>query len=135
MDNHKRWTMEISPLQQEVTNLHADICSALAEPSRILILYALNEKNYTVNDLANALGASQPTISRHLKVLRERNLVEAVRQGMNVEYHLTDHRLIEALDLLRGVMHDRITHRANLLEEYIETGTAGPEIETQRKQK
>jgi DNA-binding transcriptional ArsR family regulator len=127
--------MEISPLQQEVTNLHADICSALAEPSRILILYALNEKNFTVNDLAHALGAPQPTVSRHLKVLRERNLVEAVRQGMNVEYHLTDHRLIEALDLLRGVMRDRITHRANLLEEYIETGTAGPEIETQRKQK
>jgi DNA-binding transcriptional ArsR family regulator len=111
--------MEISPLKQEVTNLHADICSALAEPSRILILYALSEKNYTVNDLANALGFPQPTISRHLKILRDLNLVEAVRQGMNVEYHLADHRLIEALDLLRGVMRDRITHRADMLEEYI----------------
>jgi DNA-binding transcriptional ArsR family regulator len=127
--------MEISPLQQEVTNLHADICSALAEPSRILILYALNEKNYTVNDLAHALGAPQPTISRHLKVLRERNLVEAVRQGTNVEYHMTDHRLIEALDLLRSVMRDRITHRANLVEEFIETSAASPEIETQGKKK
>jgi DNA-binding transcriptional ArsR family regulator len=111
--------MEISPLQQEVTNLHAEICSALAEPSRILILYALSEKNYTVNDLANALGLPQPTTSRHLKILRDRNLVEAVRQGMNVEYHLADHRLIEALDLLRGVMHDRITQRANIVDEYI----------------
>lgn len=112
--------MEISPLQQEVTQLHADICSALADPSRILILYALNEKNYTVNDLANTLGLPQPTVSRHLKVLRERNLVQAVRQGMNVEYRLADHRLIEALDLLRGVMRDRITHRASLVEEYID---------------
>jgi len=110
--------MEISPLQQEVTNLHADICSALAEPSRIMILYALSERNYTVNDLANALGFPQPTVSRHLKTLRDRNLVEAVRQGMSVEYHLADHRLIEALDLLRGVMHDRITHRASIVEEY-----------------
>ena len=112
--------METSPLQQEVTQLHADICSALAEPSRILILYALNERNYTVNDLANTLGAPQPTVSRHLKVLRDRNLVQAVRQGMNVEYHLADHRLIEALDLLRGVMRDRITHRASLVEEFID---------------
>jgi DNA-binding transcriptional ArsR family regulator len=111
--------MEISPLQQEVTNLHADICSALAEPSRILILYALSEKNYTVNDLANALGFPQPTVSRHLKMLRDRNLVEAVRQGINVEYHLADRRLIEALDLLRAVMNDRITHRANMVDEYI----------------
>ena len=38
---------------------------------------------------------------------------------MNVEYHLADHRLIEALDLLRGVMHDRITDRASKVEEFI----------------
>jgi ArsR family transcriptional regulator len=107
--------MEKSTLQQEVTQLHADICSALAEPSRILILYALNEKNYTVNDLASTTGMPQPTVSRHLKMLRDRNLVEAIRQGMNVEYRLADHRLIEALDLLRGVMRDRITHRASLV--------------------
>jgi DNA-binding transcriptional ArsR family regulator len=113
--------MENSHLQQEVTQLHADICSALAEPSRILILYALNEKDTTVNDLAAALGMPQPTISRHLKVLRDRNLVQAMRRGMNVEYHLLDQRLIEALDLLRGVMHDRITQRANLVEEFIES--------------
>ena len=76
--------MEISSLHYEATNLHAYICSALAEPSRILILYALSEKNYTVNNLANSLGAPQPTILRHLKILRDRNLVEAVRQCMNL---------------------------------------------------
>lgn len=113
--------MEITPLQQEVTQLHAEVCSALADPSRILILYALSEKPYTVNDLTSALGLPQPTTSRHLKVLRDRNLVKATRQGMNVEYSLTDHRLIEALDLLRGVMHDRITHRASIVEEFVET--------------
>jgi DNA-binding transcriptional ArsR family regulator len=112
--------MEITPLQQEVTNLHAEVCSALADPNRILILYSLSEKPYTVNDLAITLGLSQPTTSRHLKVLRDRNLVETVRQGMNVEYRLADHRLIEALDLLRGVMRDRITRRASIVEEYTE---------------
>jgi DNA-binding transcriptional ArsR family regulator len=116
--------MEINPLRQEVTALHADVCSALADPSRILILYALSEKPYTVGDLALSLGLPQPTISRHLKVLRDRNLVSATRQGMNVEYNLTDHRLIEALDLLRGVMRDRITQRATLIEEYVETTQA-----------
>jgi DNA-binding transcriptional ArsR family regulator len=113
--------MEITPLQQEITNLHAEVCSALADPNRIMILYALSEKPYTVNDLSTTLGLSQPTTSRHLKVLRDRNLVGAVRQGMNVEYRLADHRLIEALDLLRGVMRDRITQRASLVEEFDET--------------
>ncbi len=47
-------------LQEEVTRLHADICSALADPRRILILYALNEKTRNVSDLADELGMSQP---------------------------------------------------------------------------
>jgi len=110
--------MEITPLKQEVTQLHADICSALAEPYRILILYALGEKPYTVNELVDVIGAPQPTVSRHLKVLRERNLVETVRQGASVEYRLADRRLIEALDLLRAVMHDRISKRATLVQDY-----------------
>ena len=110
--------MEITPLRQEVTALHADVCSALADPSRILILYALSDKSCTVSDLVTNIGLPQPTVSRHLKVLRDRNLVISVRQGMNVEYSLADHRLIEALDLLRGVMRDRITQRATLVEEF-----------------
>jgi DNA-binding transcriptional ArsR family regulator len=109
--------VDISPLRQEVTNLHADVCSALADPTRILILYALSEKPFNVNDLAKTLGVPQPTASRQLKILRERNLVTATRQGINVEYALADHRLVEALDLLRGVMRDRISQRANILME------------------
>ncbi|MFZ5921033.1 MAG: ArsR/SmtB family transcription factor [Chloroflexota bacterium] len=104
-------------LTQEVTQLHADICSALADPRRILLLYALAEKPFTVNDLAKYLEISQPVTSRHLKILRERGLVNATRDGVNVEYSLNDHRLIDALDLLRDVLRDRIAHRANLIVE------------------
>jgi DNA-binding transcriptional ArsR family regulator len=96
--------------------LHADICSALADPKRILILYALAEQHMNVSDLANQVGISQPTASRHLKCLRERGLVRAERQGASVEYQLTDRRLIEALDLLREVLRSRIHYRASLLD-------------------
>jgi ArsR family transcriptional regulator len=102
-------------LAQEVTRLHAEICSALADPSRILLLYALAEKPYTVNELANDLGLSQPTTSRHLKILREHHLVNTVRQGANVEYSLSDHRLIDALDLLRTILRDNLTRQASLV--------------------
>ncbi len=108
--------METLPLAQEITELHADICSALADPSRILILYALAERPHTVNELAETVGLSQPTTSRHLKTLRERGLVSALRQGPAVVYSLNDRRLIEALDLLRGVLRDRISYRAALIE-------------------
>ncbi|MCU0487058.1 MAG: metalloregulator ArsR/SmtB family transcription factor, partial [Anaerolineales bacterium] len=92
--------MKSETLTQEITELHADICSALADPSRILILYALHEQRLNVSDLANEVGLSQPAASRHLKILRERGLVRPERQGASVEYRLTDTRLIEALDTL-----------------------------------
>lgn len=106
----------MSILAQEVTQLHADICSALADPRRILLLYALAEQPRNVNDLANEIGISQPATSRHLKLLRERGLVTATRDGANVEYSINDHRLIEALDLLRAVLRDRLAHSASLVD-------------------
>jgi len=101
-------------LSQEINQLHADICSALADPSRILLLYALAERSRTVNELANDIGISQPTTSRHLKLLRERGMVSATRVGATVEYRLADDRLIQALDLLRTVLRDQLSRRAEL---------------------
>ena len=104
-------------LAQEISQLEADFCSALSDPTRILILYALNEKPLNVTELTNELGLSQPTMSRHLKVLRERGLVQTVRTGTVITYHLSDPRLIQALDLLRNVMRERLTYQANLINE------------------
>jgi ArsR family transcriptional regulator len=110
--------MTISPtLTQEVCMMEAELCSAFSDPTRILILYELDERSRNVNDLTSDLNLPQPTVSRHLKVLRERGLVAAERQGTNMLYSLTDRRLIEALDTLRAVMRDRIVHRANLITE------------------
>jgi DNA-binding transcriptional ArsR family regulator len=102
--------------EQEINHLHAEICAGLADPKRILILYALHQSPHNVTDLAAHLGLSQPLVSRHLKLLRERGLVLPVRQGTTVEYRLADLRLIEALDLLRAVLRGRIQHRHTLLE-------------------
>lgn len=106
----------ISSLSEEVTQLHAEICSALGDARRILILYTLSEKAYTVNDLAEKLNFSQPATSRHLKILRERGLVRTLRQGASVEYSLSDPRLIQALDLLRAMLRDRLAYSASLMD-------------------
>lgn len=108
--------MTTDNLPEEVTRLHADLCSALADPNRILMLYALAELPRNVSDLARDVGISQPAASRHLKILRERGLVTAERQGPSVEYSLSDLRLINALDTLRTVLRDRINYRASLIE-------------------
>lgn len=107
--------MDNQELSREITELHADICSALADPRRILLIYAMAEKSRNVSELAEEVGISQPAASRHLKILKERGLAHPVRNGASVEYQLTDHRLIDALDTLRGVLRDRISHRASLI--------------------
>ena len=104
-------------LKQEIIQLEADFCAALSDPTRIFILYALNERALNVTELTNELGLPQPTISRHLKVLRERGLVYTERQGTVITYHLADQRVIQAMDLLRSAMRDRLTQRANLMIE------------------
>ena len=109
-------------LKQEVSQLEANLCSSFSDPTRILILYALHERPRNVTELTAELGATQPTTSRHLKVLRDRGLVRATRQGASTIYEVSDRRLIEALDLLRSVLRDRIATQASLIAE-IESAT------------
>ena len=104
-------------LKQEISQLEADFCFALSDPTRILILYALSEMPLNVTELTHDLGITQPTTSRHLKVLRDRGLVHTTRQGTTITYHLSDKRLIQALDLLRFVMRDGLTQRVSLINE------------------
>ena len=109
--------MITNTLTKEINQLHADLCSALADQTRLLILYLLAQGPLNVTELTNELNLAQPSVSRHLKNLRTRGLVLSNRQGTTIQYELADTRIIEALDLLRAVLRDRIEHHANLIQE------------------
>ncbi len=105
-------------LDAEINQLHAEICAGLADPNRIMILYALAQSPRNVTELCTELGMPQPLVSRHLKILRERGMVIGERRGPLIIYSLSDRRLIEALDLLRAVMRDLLAKRAELVEAF-----------------
>ena len=105
-----------SSFEREVNQLHSRLCAGLADPKRILILYALAEGALNVGELADMLHLPQPTTSRHLKQLRERGLVRASRQGTAVYYSIGDTRVLQALDLLRAVLADQLQSQADLAE-------------------
>ena len=69
--------------------------SVLAEPNRRRILDLLRERERTVNELAEHLDLSQPTVSKHLRVLREANLVEVRQDAQRRWYRLQAKPLIE----------------------------------------
>lgn len=103
------------PTLEELTLLHANICQALGDPRRILILYALREQPRYVSALADDLDMPQPTVSRHLQVLRQRALVCAERDGAAVVYRLADERIVEILDMMRLLLRDALTRQASVL--------------------
>jgi len=61
---------------------------AFGDPSRLRIVNLLANKEMTVNDIAKAVDLAQPTVSRHLAVLREANIVIDRRDGQNIYYSL-----------------------------------------------
>jgi ArsR family transcriptional regulator, arsenate/arsenite/antimonite-responsive transcriptional repressor len=72
---------------------------ALADPARVTILNRLAAAGEVcVCDFVAALDLAQPTVSHHLKVLREAGLVESSRRGTWAYYRLVP----EAVDALRG---------------------------------
>ncbi|HEY2073501.1 MAG TPA: metalloregulator ArsR/SmtB family transcription factor [Gaiellaceae bacterium] len=71
---------------------------ALADPARVSILNRLAAADEVcVCDFVGALGIAQPTVSHHLKVLRDAGLVESSRRGTWAFYRLVP----EAVDALR----------------------------------
>jgi ArsR family transcriptional regulator, arsenate/arsenite/antimonite-responsive transcriptional repressor len=74
---------------------------ALADPTRVAIINALSAApEVCVCNLTDAFELSQPTISHHLKILREAGLVESTRRGTWAYYRLVP----ESLDALRAAL-------------------------------
>ena len=101
---------------EEAELLHSECCQAIADPKRILIVYALHTQPRNVSELAESLSMPQSTVSRHLKQLLNRGMVSSRRDGPAVIYSLTDERIIQALDTMRQVLADNLRRRAQLVE-------------------
>jgi ArsR family transcriptional regulator len=101
-------------LREEVIRLHANICSGLADSNRIMIIYSLAEGPHNVSDIATIVDLPQPTVSRHLKILRDRGIVRSERDGQTIIYSLSDKRIVQALDLLRATLGDLLTDQVEL---------------------
>lgn len=70
-----------------------ELLRALAAPLRIAIVTQLRDGSRCVHELVDALGAPQPLISQHLRVLRGAGVVRGARRGREIEYSLTDEHI------------------------------------------
>lgn len=89
---------------RRLLELHAHVCQALANPTRLQILDLLRDGERSVAALTAALRLRKANVSQHLAVLRARGIVAARRDGQTVHYRLTTPDVTRACDLMRRVL-------------------------------
>jgi DNA-binding transcriptional ArsR family regulator len=85
----------MSYVSDVISSVAVPVFGALAEPTRREILDLLLARPRTVSELVEMIGASQPSTSKHLRVLREAGLVTVRRDAQRRVYHVNPTPLVE----------------------------------------
>jgi DNA-binding transcriptional ArsR family regulator len=88
-----------SEIQQQAER-QASHCRVMGNPQRILILWLLAERERTVTEIAEAIGASLTSASHHLRILEFSNMVKTRREHHNVFYRLVDNEMVKNCPVL-----------------------------------
>ena len=90
-------------MDSEVTYKACNCLKALAHETRWGIIWLLRDGEKSVNELASALGVMLPNISQHLRILRDREILVARKEGNKVLYRLRDPRILKVLEVLQAI--------------------------------
>ena len=97
-----------SDAEDELHRLQAEFCKGMAHPKRVLILDVLKNGEKTVNELAAMTRIPQANLSQHLGMLRQLGILQTRRDGSSVYYQIGDHRVVEACELVRKSIAQRL---------------------------
>lgn len=89
---------------EEFNERHADFCSVFCNPNRLKLFHMLSREEYTVSELSEATGIPQPTVSQHLRRMRDQRVVARRAEGNRAYYRLRDERIIDALETIREIL-------------------------------
>jgi len=103
-------------MNKEVFELHAEVCKTLANPKRLEIIYALKDGELPVGELVRRLGIPKANASQHLAILRQRGVVIARREGVNIYYRIANPKIIKACGLMREVLMEQLTEGGKLVK-------------------
>jgi len=73
----------------------------MAHPTRLLIINLLSQREYAVQELEKELGVSQSSISQHLNLLKDKEILASRRAAQQVFYRLNDPRFMDFISLTR----------------------------------
>lgn len=81
-------------------NLRRDVFQAIADPTRRAILTLLATQALTAGAIAANFDTARPTVSKHLQILSECELLRAEQNGREIVYHLNPNKMKEVADFI-----------------------------------
>ncbi len=86
--------------------------AVLAEPMRLRLLHTLDDRELSVNALAEATGGTQANISRHLRTLADAGLVARRKEGLQAFYSIADPSIFELCRQVCGSIEEQLSRRS-----------------------
>jgi DNA-binding transcriptional ArsR family regulator len=99
-------------IPKEFYEMQAQLCQALGNATRLEIVHILRDGPQHVNSMAQSIGLDQASLSRHLKVLRDHNIVITHRHGKEIIYNLANPKVVDICNLLRQILTKQFTREA-----------------------
>ena len=102
-------------------NLRRDVFQAIADPTRRAILLLLASQSLTAGAIASNFDTARPTVSKHLQILTECELLEQEYNGREVYYHINAKKMKEISDFIeqfRNMWDDRFNKLETVMKKY-----------------
>jgi len=102
-------------------NLRRDVFQAIADPTRRAILLLLASQSLTAGAIASNFDTARPTVSKHLQILTECELLKQEQNGREIHYHINAKNMKAIADFIepfRQMWDDRFNKLETLMKEF-----------------
>jgi DNA-binding transcriptional ArsR family regulator len=102
-------------------NLRRDVFQAIADPTRRAILLLLASQTMTAGAIAANFNTARPTVSKHLQILTECELLAQTQTGREVHYHINAKKMKEVAEFIepfRQMWDDRFNKLEAIMKNY-----------------
>lgn len=102
-------------------NLRRDVFQAIADPTRRAILVLVASQAMTAGAIAANFDTARPTVSKHLAILTECELLKQEQDGREIYYHLNPKKMKELADFIepfRALWEERFNKLETVMQKY-----------------
>ncbi len=99
---------------RKIFEMQCQICKSVAHPVRLQIVELLSRQEISASALIEELETSKANLSKHMGLLLQAGIVEAVRDGRQVSYKLTHPEIHEACKIMRSILYQRFKQEERL---------------------